>query len=216
MKISLIDMNNKQTLVFPVSPEELRVQMGPKTLSFSPITIGDIEMPRGMTPVRVSWEGFFPGVRQNVPERHTDLPPNDIVRLLERWMGAEGDDYQLRLIITESSWNIPVFLSSFEPSYRGGFGDIYYAISFTEKRSFSVQEKKPEQASKPPEKRPDPKPQPKTHTVVKGENLWNIARKYAGQGGKWPELWEINKDKSKSKNPDLIYPGEVFTLPAGW
>jgi len=52
-----------------------------------------------------------------------------------------------------------------------------------------------------------------THTVVKGDTLWDIARKYLGEGKRYPEIYELNKDIVK--NPNLIYPGQVLKLPGG-
>ena len=54
-------------------------------------------------------------------------------------------------------------------------------------------------------------PQSKTYTVQKGDCLWNIAKKYCGDGAKYKEIAALNKDKIK--NPNLIYPGQVLNLP---
>lgn len=48
-------------------------------------------------------------------------------------------------------------------------------------------------------------------TVQPGYTLWGIARKQMGSGFLYVQVWEANKDKIR--NPDLIYPGQVFTLP---
>ena len=52
----------------------------------------------------------------------------------------------------------------------------------------------------------------KTYTVVKGDCLWNIAKKFYGNGSKYTVIYNANKDKIK--NPNLIYPGQVLTIPA--
>lgn len=44
----------------------------------------------------------------------------------------------------------------------------------------------------------------KQYTVVKGDCLWNIAKKYYGNGSQYKKIYDANKDKIK--NPNLIYP----------
>lgn len=52
---------------------------------------------------------------------------------------------------------------------------------------------------------------PRSYTVVSGDCLWNIAQRFYGNGVLWPRIFDANRDKIK--NPDLIYPGQVFTIP---
>ena len=47
------------------------------------------------------------------------------------------------------------------------------------------------------------------HTVVKGETLTSIAIKYYGK-----PTWQKIADASKLRNPNLIVPGQVLTVPA--
>ena len=51
----------------------------------------------------------------------------------------------------------------------------------------------------------------RTYTVVAGDSLSKIAKKIYGDGGRWKEIFEANKDKIK--NPDLIHPGQVLKIP---
>ena len=51
----------------------------------------------------------------------------------------------------------------------------------------------------------------RTYTVVAGDSLSKIAKREYGDAGKWPVIFEANRDKIK--NPDLIHPGQVLTLP---
>ena len=55
-------------------------------------------------------------------------------------------------------------------------------------------------------------PKVRTYTVKKGDTLWGIAKKYYGNGAKYPTIYDANKDKIK--NPNLIYAGQVLTLPS--
>ena len=47
--------------------------------------------------------------------------------------------------------------------------------------------------------------------VVRGDNLWNIARAHYGDGFRYTVIYGANKDQIR--DPDLIYPGQVFSLP---
>lgn len=58
---------------------------------------------------------------------------------------------------------------------------------------------------------PAPK-QDTTYPVQKGDSLWNIAKKIYGDGSKYTKIYEANKDKIT--NPNLIYVGQVLTIPS--
>ena len=47
-------------------------------------------------------------------------------------------------------------------------------------------------------------PGTRTYTVKKGDCLWNIAKKYYGNGNQYMKIYNANKDKIKK--PRLIYP----------
>jgi len=52
------------------------------------------------------------------------------------------------------------------------------------------------------------------HTVVEGECLWMISGMEYGHPYyyKWPLIYNANRDQIK--DPDLIYPGQIFKIPA--
>ncbi len=47
--------------------------------------------------------------------------------------------------------------------------------------------------------------------IQPGDNLWNIARAIYGRGIRYTVIYEANRDQIR--DPDLIYPGQVFTTP---
>jgi len=63
-----------------------------------------------------------------------------------------------------------------------------------------------------PQRETSQAPQQATYTVKSGDCLWNIAKKYLGDGSRYNEIYELNKDKIT--NPNLIYPNQVLTLPS--
>ena len=51
----------------------------------------------------------------------------------------------------------------------------------------------------------------RTHTVVKGECLWKIAKEFYGNGALYTKIYDANTDKIV--NPNLIYIGQVLVIP---
>ena len=100
--------------------------------------------------------------------------------------------------------------------------DIMVSINLKQYREYGTKifkpsKKKPDKVVKKKPKRPDrkspaPKKKNKTYKVKKGDCLWLIARRFYGKGSKWPTIYNANK--KKIKNPNLIYPGQVFVIPA--
>ena len=79
--------------------------------------------------------------------------------------------------------------------------------------SFNMQKPK---ASIEPKREATSSPAPaaaQTYTVVKGDCLWNIAKKFYGNGGKYTVIYNANKSVIGG-NPNRIYPGQVLTIPA--
>jgi nucleoid-associated protein YgaU len=52
----------------------------------------------------------------------------------------------------------------------------------------------------------------RTVTVKEGDSLSKIAKRELGDANKWHAIYDANRDKIR--NPDLIHPGQVLTLPS--
>lgn len=49
--------------------------------------------------------------------------------------------------------------------------------------------------------------------IRKGDNLWRISRRLYGDGLRYTTIYQANQEQIR--NPDLIYPGQVFLTPEG-
>src|SRR5687767_5513781 len=59
---------------------------------------------------------------------------------------------------------------------------------------------------------PDPATYPanaRTHTIVSGDTLWDLAQTYYGNAYLWPQLWESN---TWITDAHWIYPGDVLLI----
>jgi len=128
--------------------------------------------------------------------------------------------------------NIKVSLEDYKASddTKNGF-DISVDIALKQYKSYGtkiveIQAPPPEQptakatATVEPERPAEKPPTQQTYTVVKGDCLWAIAKKYLGNGSRYPEIYELNKatidgrNKGTGNTQYTIYPGQVFTIPA--
>ena len=57
----------------------------------------------------------------------------------------------------------------------------------------------------------DTTPANRSYTVAAGDSLSKIAKREYGDAAKWHAIFEANRDTIK--DPDLIHPGQVLTLP---
>lgn len=53
------------------------------------------------------------------------------------------------------------------------------------------------------------------YTVVSGDTLSGIARRFYGKASLYTEIWQHNKDHLRGRNANYIYPGEVVYLDTG-
>lgn len=51
----------------------------------------------------------------------------------------------------------------------------------------------------------------RTHTVSRGETLWDLSRSFYGNPFDWRRIYQANQDRIE--DPHWIYPGQVLTIP---
>jgi len=209
--------SGKITLTFPITPKELSVDLDTKVITYDHAMMGERQLPRSSKPIMFTFSGALPSAKTSIPtvsKRKTD----SLIKRIRKWQ--ETDRKKIKFIVTGTPWNIDVFINDFQVDYKGNM--ITYSITLMEYKTMTVRKTKakakPKKKPKPAPKRPVKKKKAKTrwYTIKRGDNLWNISRRYTGKGIRWKEMWGINKSRSRSKNPNLIYPKERFKIPPKW
>ncbi|WP_342142231.1 LysM peptidoglycan-binding domain-containing protein, partial [Methylobacterium fujisawaense] len=55
-------------------------------------------------------------------------------------------------------------------------------------------------------------PEISTARITRGDNLWRISQRTYGRGERYTVIYDANQNQIR--DPDLIYPGQIFVLPA--
>lgn len=124
-------------------------------------------------------------------------------RLLNTNIKVSLEDYK----ITEEAKNGFDFKVKFSLKQWKDYG--------TKTVNITIAESKPK-ASAEPARETNNSPAPaaaQSYTVVKGDCLYNIAKKFYGNGSKYTVIYSANQGVIGG-NPNLIYPGQVLTIPA--
>jgi hypothetical protein len=50
------------------------------------------------------------------------------------------------------------------------------------------------------------------YTIKKGDTLWDLSDEFYNDPTEWPQLWEINRERTPIENPHLIYPGQRILI----
>ena len=126
-------------------------------------------------------------------------------KLLNTNMKVSLEDYT----ITEEAGNGYDFKVKFKLKQYRNYGTKSVDIKITE-------EKPTPTATVEPERETDNSPVPKTaetHVVEEKDCLWKLAKRFYGDGSKYTIIYDANRGIIGG-NPNLIFPGQVLTIPA--
>jgi hypothetical protein len=217
MEFLLRDGKGKDFL-FPVNPEEVTIsrQKGLDTVNI--LSSGEFDFPQGDKVKEISFASFFPKTFDGSFCRGSedDLPdPQTAMNKLNEFLALKTP---LRLIISETAVNVPVFVASHNSTFRGGEpGDVYFDITLRTWRELKAaklaggnQGKSSSTVNK--KARVDLKEKSKTYVVKPGDSLSKIAKLELGNSSAWNKIYQLNK-KVIGSNPNAIKPGQKLVMP---
>ena len=142
-----------------------------------------------------------------------------MVRYFKEW---KNKGTVVRVILTGTDINQEMYVTNFSYGERDGTGDIYYSMDLLEYRPIIVptitenNSNNTQNTNRPTDtnNKNDSSNKQKTHKVVKGDCLYDIAKKYYGNGNSYPKIKEANKSKypSLAKN-NVIYVNWELIIP---
>lgn len=208
----------------PIAPQKLTVKIKGNNKTLTLINEGDINFLRAPGLTEITFDAVLPMLGQYSFANGYRRPDSYLNKLESLMTGKEA----FRFLVSRVSpsgrllydTNMKVSLENYTVSEDATKGpDV--TVSITLKQYISYSTKTVTVVKPKPEKKPvvqqkkkretSSAPKVKTYTVKSGDCLWNIAKKYYGNGAQYTKIYNANK--GKIKNPNLIYPGQVLTIP---
>lgn len=205
----------KEKIQLPVLPESFQIKNGSGNDKVDITGLGEITIMQSRPALQFNWSSFFPAASFPGIQVSSITKPLTLVQKINTWKASKKP---VHLIATACGVDLYCTIESFDYREEGGDPGTYqYSITLKEYREITIRQVKVDvpKATATVEKeqpRVDNSVQPKTYTVKSGDCLWNIAKKYYGSGSSYTKIYEANKG-TVGGNPNLIYPGQVLTIP---
>ena len=211
-------------MLLPVTPQKLTVKIKGNNKTLTLVNEGEINFLRQPGLTEISFDAVLPMLGA-YPFSGSYQRPDYYISVFEKLMTSAAP---FRFIVSRVSpsgkllfdTNMKVSLENYtltEDATKGP--DMTVAITLKQYIDYAtktVTVVKPAETSKPAVKEEKKRetssaPKTRTYTVKSGDCLWNIAKKYYGNGAEYTKIYNANRDKIK--NPNLIYVGQVLTIP---
>lgn len=211
--------SNSDKFMLPVNPESFTFTEKHNNTSVNVNSIGEVNLlgKRDLKTGTIS--SHFPKRDRNYANNSGRQAPYTYINKLLSW---KSSGKPIQLIITGTKINFQVTIETLKYGEQDGTGDVYYDLTLKEYRAVEIKKTKLKETKKKKKKkkttkkkskpkRPAAKKKTKTYTVKSGDCLWNIAKRFYGNGAQYTKIYNANR--GKIKNPNLIYPGQVLTIP---
>ena len=213
-------------MLLPLPPEKIPIKYSGQNKTVTLINGDEINIIRPPGLAEISLDVMIP--QMDYPFAVWDGSFENAEDFLERLKELKEDGTSFEFIVIRDGpgnnsffdTNMDVTLEDYKVSDDVKEGlDLIVSLSMKEYKSYGtkimnfviVEEQAVPTTSVPEPERQGTPPVSKTYTVVKGDSLWAIAKKQLGNGSRWQEIYNLNKDKIRS--PNLIYPDQVLTMP---
>ncbi|KPU45817.1 LysM domain protein [Oxobacter pfennigii] len=193
--IQLSYNNEQESFQIPVNPGSIEIGDGGKGKTYDVIGLGEINVIKNTKLTDYSFSSFFPARIYPFVVTNMLLSPKQYVDYILKWMASRQP---IHFIFTGDSFDINIMASieSFDwKESEGSFGDIDYTIKLKKYVYYGPQKAvavTDDTVIKEEPPRPDDRQPPKTYTLVAGDTLWGVAKKFLGNGARWGEIQKLN------------------------
>lgn len=213
-------------LLLPIAPEKLQLKIGNNNKTLTLINEGEINILKKAKLTDIEFEVLLPNVKYPFATYNDNF--QNASYFLENIEKLKTSEKPFQFIVSRKmpsgkilfDTNIKVSLEDYTISEEAEEGfDVKVSIKLKQYKDYSTktvqitikQERPRPVVIQTPSRPATTAPTTRTYTVVRGDCLWNIAKKYYGNGSQYTKIYNANRDKIK--NPSLIYPGQVFVIP---
>lgn len=208
------DSDNAQYRL-PVNPEEISIENGQETHEYDILKLGKVTIPGNEELAVYSFDFELPGKPYNYVETRNGFASPEVY--LSLFKKHRENKKPLRFIANNGSITVSelVIVESFRQIEKAGEeGDYYCSISMKQYKPYGIRTAVNTLSSgvihnTVPRASAPPKPTNNVHVVQSGDTLWALAKKYLGDGSRYPELASLNN----IANPSLILIGQKINIP---
>lgn len=212
-------------ILLPVSPQKLQLETKGANKTYTLINEGEINVLKTPGLTNIEFDALLPNVQYPFAVyKNGFISSKTFLEVLKKYkQGKETFQFIVTRTLPNGKMlfdtNMKVSLESYtikEDAKNYGM-DVMVTIKLKQYRDYETKICNIEFASSKPKVvvqaiRPiENPPESQSYTVVSGDCLWNIAKKFYGDGSKYTIIYNANQDKIE--NPNLIYPGQVLTIP---
>lgn len=202
----------------PVNPEEIKRTRELSVEKYQVLESGQVSIPAYCALEEYSFEAEFPSHEYHYLESGAEADADYYEKMFRKvqknkkpvqFIASNGitDDMSAKVLVIsvesveKAGEEGDKYLSLKLLEYKGA-GKRYKAVQVQSQTVKQAQEVQPENPAVT---------ENKTHTVREKETLWALAKKYYGDGALYPKIVSANPG---IKNPNLIYVGQILSIPA--
>ncbi len=222
INVYLFEIVETKTFQFPVNPfDSLKLKYDNRIETVDILDIGEVDIFKdGENIQEINFNTILP-FDYSVPyyKAGVIIEPDKALNDLKKWAKEKRI---LRLMISDMNLNEQVIISKINHERKSGEErEIYIDITFRAYKELKVEEIK--KATKNNNNniglinnRPSINNNSKTtiYTTTRKDTLWGIAKKFLGNGSRWPEIYNISENKKIiGKDPNKIKAGYKLVIP---